>query len=470
MWVETYVTIIAALIWCNTSNLTLQSICYVTITINWLSSLLINVSPFMRFDGYYVLADLLKMPNLQSRAFALARWQIRRWLFHWDDPPPENFSPRMHYFLVIYSILTWLYRLTLYLGIAVLVYHFFIKIVGIVLFIIEIHYFILGPLFKELQTWVQLKDRFSFNIRTKISIAAGTAMLLLVFLPINETIKLPATLSYMHQFLIAPEEGILASQPPGVGQTIKANQPIIEISSPYLNYALERMKLEYQKKVAEYRRSSINPQFAPQHSILLSDINSQQAEYQKLLALKNKLVLTIPFNGIVIEVSDDLKLGRTVLKDEWLGDVVNPNQVQVEAYVSQSDIKRISDGLKGYFYPHDLSQPALPVTVKSTEIINANHLNCSYSNELKQNKKESSVIETPCYNASDFGGQIATFVSEEGQYVPVDSVYRVLLTVKKPVKLDEILRGTVVLETDSRSYVSKLAYKIKRIWIEETGF
>ncbi len=92
--IETYVTIIAALIWCNTDNQTLQTICYVIITVNWMSSLLINVSPFMRFDGYYVLADYLKMPNLQNRAFALTRWQLRKWMFGWQDPPQKNSAAR----------------------------------------------------------------------------------------------------------------------------------------------------------------------------------------------------------------------------------------------------------------------------------------------------------------------------------------------------------------------------------------
>src|SRR5438046_9742359 len=82
------------------------------------------------------------MPNLQSRAFALTRWQIRRWLFNWEEPPPENFSERMHNFLVAYYILKWLYRLSLYLGIAVMVYYFFILLVFIDLFIIVIYYYI----------------------------------------------------------------------------------------------------------------------------------------------------------------------------------------------------------------------------------------------------------------------------------------------------------------------------------------
>src|SRR6185295_12411710 len=54
IWVETYVIILAALIWCATNNTVLQTICFITITVNWVASLLINASPFMRFDGYFI--------------------------------------------------------------------------------------------------------------------------------------------------------------------------------------------------------------------------------------------------------------------------------------------------------------------------------------------------------------------------------------------------------------------------------
>ena len=47
----------------------------------WVLTLAINLNPFLRFDGYYLLADLLGTPNLQQRSFALARWRLRELLF-----------------------------------------------------------------------------------------------------------------------------------------------------------------------------------------------------------------------------------------------------------------------------------------------------------------------------------------------------------------------------------------------------
>jgi hypothetical protein len=66
-----------------------------------LATLAINASPFMRFDGYFLLADYLGLPNLHSRAFALARWQLRK-TCGLDDPVPEHF-PKMTALLILFA-------------------------------------------------------------------------------------------------------------------------------------------------------------------------------------------------------------------------------------------------------------------------------------------------------------------------------------------------------------------------------
>ncbi len=470
MWVETYVTIIALLIWCSTNDTTIKSIAYMTVAINWVASLLINVSPFMRFDGYYVLADFLKMPNLQPRAFALTRWQIRRWLFHWADPPPEVFTKKMHYFLVAYSLFTWIYRLGVYFGIALMVYHFFIKAVGIVLFVVELFYFILGPIYSEIQTWVHFKDKFSLNLRTKITLAA-TCMLLLIFVvPMSESIKLPGTMSYAHQFLIVPTDSILISTLPAKGTPFKADQTIVKLRSTELDDLLKESILNYTKKMEEYRRSTINPEYSVNRGILLSDISKQSVEYKKLLSLHNRLMLSVPFDGIVMEMDYDLHPGAILMKDQWIGDVINPNQLLGEGYVSQMEINSLKTGLTGYFYPHDLSEPKISVKITSIEVTNQNALTCPYSSEVKIDKEESLVVETPCFNSTEVGGDIPAVVSDKNEHIPVNSVYRVLLKAKQPVPIEQIERGTFVIETKPTSYASRFFYEFKTLWVKQSGF
>jgi len=466
IWVESYIVIIAALIWANTHNLTLQSICYVTITVNWIGSLLINASPFMRFDGYYILADFLKMPNLQPRAFALTRWQIRRWLFDWPDPPPEQYSKNMHNLLVAYSLFTWAYRLILYFGIALLVYHFFIKIVGIILFAIEMFYFILGPIVTEVKNWVTYKDRFVLNVNTTVTSIGAGILIFLFFLPIQDTIKMPATLSYDHEFLIAPEEGVLETMP-ALHAQVKAGQIVVTLYSAELEYALKRVQLEYNKKLSELRNAKINVKNPEEISVLLSDINKARSEYKKFYSLRERLLLKALQDGVVTEIAPDLRPGMYVAKGEWIADVTYSTIGQVEAYVPQTDLDYVKIGLSGYFYPHSLSDSRIPIKVTEIDPINTTQLNCQYSSEIKEDKNQNNVADTPCYHANELGGAIATYDDSSGNYTPVDSIYRVLLTSDKSVNINHIERGTVVLYTASRSYASRFFYMIRKIWVRE---
>ena len=58
---ELHLAILATFIWRITDQGMLKSIAFFVATTGWISSLLINISAFMRFDGYYVFADYLKV-------------------------------------------------------------------------------------------------------------------------------------------------------------------------------------------------------------------------------------------------------------------------------------------------------------------------------------------------------------------------------------------------------------------------
>jgi len=468
IWAETYVVIIAALFWSTTHNTTLQTICFLIISINWIASILINISPFMRFDGYFILSDLLHMPNLQPRAFALTRWQLRRWLFNWPDPPPEKYSKRLHYFLVIYSLITWIYRLGLYLGIALLVYHFIFKIIGIILFLIEINYFVLAPFISEARYFYTYKDKFTFNKHTIYTMSIAGFAFLIFILPLKQSIELPATLSYSHEFIYAPDNGILLNKLPAAGTQVKNGDAIATLVSPELNHAMQLLILQYNQKLGELRRSAINQKYVSEKNILLSDIRSQQSEYRKLYLQNQKLHIKAPFDGIIIEASTHLNPGEVIKKGEWLGDIINLKSTEIEGFAAQIDIGKVHVGSSGVFYPHDFGESKIAVEVNSIEHLNTPQLNCFYSSDIEKNKNQEIAVDTPCYHASDFGGDIPTYITDQGSLVPTKSVYRVILVPKKSVQIPFVETGVVILNTQRSSYLSRSIYYLKKILIQES--
>jgi len=88
----------------------------------------------------------LKVPNLHHRAGALGKWYIRKTLLGMNIPCPERLSSTRTRFLILFAYTTWMYRLLLFLGIALLVYHLFFKALGVVLFSVEMVWFIGLPI------------------------------------------------------------------------------------------------------------------------------------------------------------------------------------------------------------------------------------------------------------------------------------------------------------------------------------
>ena len=122
---ELAIAAFASLLWSFLPEGALRSAAFLLATTTWLLTLGVNLNPFMRFDGYFLLSDLLEVGNLQQRSFALARWWLREQLFGFAEQPPELLPRSLRRGLVIYAFCTWLYRFFLFLGIALLVYMLF---------------------------------------------------------------------------------------------------------------------------------------------------------------------------------------------------------------------------------------------------------------------------------------------------------------------------------------------------------
>ena len=144
---------LATLAWSLSPDGALKNGLFFLATTSWVLTLLLNLSPFMRFDGYFILTDLLDFPNLHERSGALARTWLRRTLLGFDEPYSERTPGQGNAFLIAFALGTWIYRLTLFLGIALLVYYFFFKILGIFLMVVELVWFIARPVWTELRVW-----------------------------------------------------------------------------------------------------------------------------------------------------------------------------------------------------------------------------------------------------------------------------------------------------------------------------
>src|SRR5260221_1516931 len=150
MGAELVLAVFSTFLWALSPEGAAKNVFFVLASSTWIMTLAVNLSPFMRFDGYFVLSDLLDFPNLHERGSACAKWWLRRTFFRLEEPMPEpQLRPGQRAALIVFAYITWAYRLTVFLGIALLVYHFAFKLLGIFLMFVELVWFIAKPVWVE---------------------------------------------------------------------------------------------------------------------------------------------------------------------------------------------------------------------------------------------------------------------------------------------------------------------------------
>ena len=448
----------ATFAWGSLQNGPARSVAFLVATSTWLTTVLINASPFMRYDGYYVLSDWLEVPNLHTRAFALAQWSLRETLLKLGDPVPEDMPPHRRRLLVVFAFLTWVYRFSLFLGIAAIVYHFAVKILGITMMAVEVGYFVVMPVVREALTWWRRRADIHLNLRTALTAAAAAAILLLVLLPWRSAVEAPALLkSQQHIDIFAPEFGArLASISVHDGDSVAKGAPLLQLASPDLDYRLGRARTEIEISEWQLGARGANPELLARSQVTEREYEAARAEYRALQDQKSRLDVTTPIAGEVVDVAEALDPGSWLAAKSRLMSVIDPTSMTVEAYVDEADLDRITVGDAATFVAEADTRIAFPLRL--TEIARAS----------------TTVLPDPAL-ASTMGGPIAVRPQKQNEkqneLVPDRTLYRVRLALAEghPAPVTRILRGQVILRGEAVSLARRLWRFALAVVIRESG-
>ena len=124
MLAELTLAAIAAVIWLFALDGPVRDVCVTVMVVCSITTVLFNGNPLLRYDGYFILSDLVGIPNLSGESSAIIRGWLRRFL--WATPVPRltisSHAVRRNAFVVCYGIASGLYRLVVYLFILLMLY------------------------------------------------------------------------------------------------------------------------------------------------------------------------------------------------------------------------------------------------------------------------------------------------------------------------------------------------------------
>ncbi len=454
MLMEFYVACLATFSWSFLPDGFFKSAAFILATTSWVLSLAINLNGMMRFDGYYILSDLLGIQNLQKRSFDVGKWRLTEWLFGLGLPAPEALPRSMLTKLTIYAWCVWVYRFFLFIGIALLVYYFFFKVLGILLFAIEILWFIVLPVVGLFRGWWEMRASIIKTKRFYITLSVMLLALALFLIPWNTSIAIPAIYQSQQKLQVfTPTPAYIEQAFLENGKAVKEGDVLLQLRSPQIEHdiKLAQGRIDYYrlqaKRIAASEKELSNVQ------VIIRQLQERRSELLGLYEEKEKLTIRAPFDGVVFDVEPALHSGRWINQSLPLATLIQPTQPVVEAVMFEKDLPRVSKQAQAMFIPDNPQLDSIWLYVKDVELANMK------------------TLDLPALS-SIYGGKVPSQFNQDNQLIPDKSLYRVRLGVSEveQASVQQMLRGVVHIQGEAESFIKRFYKLVVSVLIRESGF
>lgn len=335
---EALLAALAMIFWVLAEPGLARTIAFNVVLIGGVSTVLFNGNPLLRFDGYYVLCDLIEIPNLGTRSNRYFFYLLRRGVLGMQgEDSPVTARGEAGWFL-FYAIASFLYRLSIVLSIALFIatkLFFF----GVMLAVFTVVYSLIWPIAKGLWYLATAPAVRHHRGRTLVAGAIGVAViwgiLILVPLPYSTVsqgvVELPES-----SFVPALTNGVVAEIKAVPGQRVAEGMPLIQMQDFELRSRLAIQMKELEE--LEVRRQAAEMTDRIQARLLTEQMRHTKGDIALTRRVLDDMTIRSGKSGrFIIPGASDLP-GRFVPKGETLAYVVAPEDPVVRVVIDQKRV------------------------------------------------------------------------------------------------------------------------------------
>ena len=258
IYFEMMIAIVAAFVWAFSDNAAVQSMAHFTLLISSVTTIAFNFNPLMKYDGYFVLADLLGIPNLRGRA-ALATTDLCKRIFFGIGKPTTD-SLWLRLILVSYGISAGVYKSLLLIGISCLM-AMQIWIIGLLVggyYLVSSSVTILRQLVKYLLCAEEIQHRRPLAIAYLSLMAVGIPTALWICpVPGGSSARGVVESAAIH-VLHVKDGGFLTASFVQTGQKVQLGEPLGQIENTSSVARHQHQQAELQQLETQYRTEQLN--------------------------------------------------------------------------------------------------------------------------------------------------------------------------------------------------------------------
>ena len=342
---------IAAWIWAGTPEGPVRDLAFKVVLIGGFATLVFNANPLMRFDGYFLLSDLVGIPNLYQRGQAFLGHLGRRWFLAMDIGWESGFSGWRDLFIKGYGVAAWLWRLFVMVVILVAASKL-LGGVGIVFAITTVVAMLIMPMLRVRRLFGDGVDPGSSEsggdrvfpnprrfVPRLVLIAAGLVTVALV--PSwSPSIEVPAVVDHRDRASVrASSPGMVSHVLVDSGQVVDIGEPLVQLDNPALQ--AEKVSAKARLTAAELVARSLLRN--GEQAAYLVEQRRAQALRERWLDLSRRIdELTIRAEraGTVLARHPESLVGTYAHSGRELLSVVD-NRKELVLSIAESDFSRI---------------------------------------------------------------------------------------------------------------------------------
>jgi len=341
MIVEVFVASCAVFVWAFTGPGIIHTLAYNMVFVASISTVLFNINPLLRFDGYYILSDLLDMPNLHQHSNQHLKYLVEHHAFKCQDAETPATSRQEEIWFTSFGILSGIYRIVVFSMIFLFVADQFL-LAGLIMAAICLVTWGILPIFgmvRYLTASPKLnRVRSRAILVTSITFALVSGILFLFPFPFG--VQAPGVIKSSNYVQIASKvSGHMVEILTPSGTQVTANTPLVRLENTELEFEIQESRSELAEAEALYRQALRNQQsdLAP----IASRITYFQKRIERLTQEQENLIVTAETGGTWVAHNLQDRVGMWLARGTAIGELINQDQFQFVSVVAQSDVSEL---------------------------------------------------------------------------------------------------------------------------------
>ena len=338
---EVFVAACALLVWANTGAGVLHALAYNLVFIASVSTVLFNINPLLRFDGYYILSDLFDIPNLHQRSAQHLRYLVEHHAFGCRHGQTPATTAREASWFTTFGLLSGAYRIFVFSAILLFVADQFL-LAGMIMAALCVVSWVILPtvgIFRYLSSSPRLYRTRSRAIGVCAGAGAGVCVLLFV-LPFPRSFTAPGVLkSADYVVAVNGASGKVAEVLVSSGSRVRPGDPLLRLNNAELALEIRESRAGLDEALAQHRKAMHTQQSD------LDPIASRIAFYEQRLERLDReqadLVVRSDVDGLWVAPGVEDRIGMWIGRGSPLGELIGNDRFDFVSVVSQTDVSEL---------------------------------------------------------------------------------------------------------------------------------